>query len=162
MNKEQEIILKRAEKEINKGIRKWYILRLDEHTKILTDKVVFFYLPSDCTDFDNATIAIEENEFNNKLFNDLRMARYCIAIDETKETNLFDKQFGKHECLTFVDIADKYGFQKKYFKLLPKRNVWYGYYNTENAGKKVPIFTFMHADGSVLASLLPVVAKWEE
>ena len=71
--------------------------------------------------------------------------------------NLFDKQFGKHECLTFTDVEDMYGFQKKYFKLLPKRNVLYCYYNVENVGKKVPIFTFKHKNGSVLATLLPVI-----
>lgn len=157
MNKEQKILLKRIKKEVLKDTSKWYLLRLDEHTKILTDRTASFYLPSEVLDFDNIVKEIKETKCA-KIFNDLRMARICIAIDETKETYLFEKQFGNHECLTFVDVADGYGFQKKYFKLLPKRNVWYGYYSID-ADKKIPVFTFRHKDGSVLATILPVVAN---
>lgn len=160
MNKEQEIMLKRIKKEIDKNTRKWYLFMLDEHTKILTDKIASFYLPSNCNDFNGVATIIKKTNGNTKVFDTFRtVTSKCIMVNE----NLFEKQFGKHECLTFADIGDKHRFQKKYFKLLPKRNVSYGYYyidvDVDNVNKKIPIFTFRHKDGDVLATILPVVAN---
>lgn len=159
MNKEQKIMLKRIKKEVLKDTSKWYLLRLDEHTKVLSDRIATFYLPSDCTDFDNVATIIKETDGNTRVFDTLRtVADRCVIIDETKETVMFEKTFGKYECLTFVDIGDKYGFLKKYFKLLPKRNMNYGYYFVD-VDKELPVFTFNHKDGSILATILPVVAN---